>query len=178
MGCDNHLGGRLATEHLLGLGRGNIAFLGEVTDRFPEFKRRFEGHQDALRDAGHDPSKAVQFDAQGPETSGFEATERLLESGEPFDAIFAASDLIAIGAIRCLNKAGLRVPEDVSVVGFDDIHAARYLSPALSTVRQDTSAAADLLVEKLLGMIEGTSSSDELLPPSLIVRGSCGGREA
>ena len=177
VGCDNHLGGRLATEHLLGLGRGNIAFLGEVTDRCPEFKKRFEGHLDALRDAGHDGSAALQLDAQGPETSGFEATRRLLESGKPFDAIFAASDLIAIGAIRCLNKAGLRVPEDVSVVGFDDIHAARYLSPALTTVRQDTSAASDLLVGTLLDMIEGTSSAVELLPPSLIVRGSCGGRK-
>ena len=118
----------------------------------------------------------MQFDAQGPETSGFEATQKLLDSGEAFDAIFAASDLIAIGAIRCLNKAGLRVPEDVSVVGFDDIHAARYLSPALTTVRQDTSAAGDLLVETLLGMIDGNSSTAELLPPSLIVRGSCGGR--
>lgn len=176
VGCDNHLGGRLAAEHLLGLGRRRIAFLGETTDRFPEFKRRFEGYRDALADAGlADPG--LQLDAQGPETSGFEATQKLLDAGESIDAIFAASDLIAIGAIRCLNKAGLRVPEDVSVVGFDDIHAARYLSPALTTVRQDTSAAAELLVDKLLGMIEGDSSPVELLPPSLIVRGSCGGRD-
>lgn len=177
VGCDNHLGGRLAAEHLLGLGRRRIAFLGETTDRFPEFKRRFEGYRDALADAGlADPG--LQLDAQGPETSGFEATQKLLDAGESIDAIFAASDLIAIGAIRCLNKAGLRVPEDVSVVGFDDIHAARYLSPALTTVRQDTSAAAELLVDKLLGMIEGDSSPVELLPPSLIVRGSCGGRDS
>ncbi|MEE4174271.1 MAG: LacI family DNA-binding transcriptional regulator [Xanthomonadales bacterium] len=176
VGCDNHLGGRLATEHLVGLGRRHIAFLGETTDRFPEFKRRFEGHRDALAEAGLGEPE-LQLDAQGPETSGFEATRRLLESGASFDAIFAASDLIAIGAIRCLNKAGLRVPQDVSVVGFDDIHAARYLSPALTTVRQDTSAAAEMLVNKLLGMIEGNSSSAELLPPSLIVRGSCGGRD-
>lgn len=178
VGCDNQFGGRLATEHLLALNRRNIVFLGEVTDRFPEFKRRFEGHRDALRAAGHGETKAVQLDAQGPETSGFEATQRLLDSGRTFDAIFAASDLIAIGAMRCLHKAGLRIPEDVSVVGFDDIHAARYLSPALTTVRQDTSAAADLLVEKLLSMIAGNSSSDELMPPSLIVRGTCGGRNA
>lgn len=177
VGCDNHKGGRIATEHLLGLDRRRIAFLGDVTDRFPEFKRRYEGHVDALADAGLEADPALQVDAQGPETSGFEAAQRLLDSGQAFDAIFTASDLIAIGAVRCLNKAGLRVPEDVAVVGFDDIHAARYLSPALTTVRQDTSAAADLLVDKLLRMIGGDEGSTELLAPSLVVRGSCGGRD-
>ncbi|MEM1410720.1 MAG: LacI family DNA-binding transcriptional regulator [Pseudomonadota bacterium] len=177
VGCDNFAGGRLASEHLLGLGRRRIAFIGDITDRCPEFKRRYEGHVAALAEAGLEPDPALQIDAQGPETVGFEATQRLLDSGQPFDAIFAVSDLIAIGAVRCLNKAGLSVPGDISVVGFDDIHAARYLSPALTTVRQDTSAAADLLVDKLLRMIAGEEARTDLLAPSLVVRGSCGGRE-
>jgi DNA-binding LacI/PurR family transcriptional regulator len=176
VGCDNRKGGRLATEHLLGLDRQRIAFLGDVTDRFPEFKHRYEGYVQALEAEGIAPDPDLQFEAQGPETSGAEATRQLLESGKSFDAIVAASDLIAIGAIRRLNKAGMRVPEDVAVVGYDDIHAARYLSPSLTTVRQDTAAAADVLVEKLLGMIKGESAECELLPPSLVVRGSSGGR--
>ncbi len=177
VGCDNLEGGRIATQHLLDLGRRDIAYLGGSTDRCPEFKRRYEGHCEALEAAGLSPDPDLLFDAQGPETSGFAAADRLLASGRRFDAIFTASDLIAIGAIRRLNKAGLRVPEDVSVVGYDDIHAARYLSPALTTVRQDTSQAADVLVDKLLRMIEGEEVHCELLEPSLVVRGSCGGRQ-
>jgi alanine racemase len=178
VGSDNRTGGLLATEHLLRQGRRRIAFLGDVTDRCPEFKHRYEGFLQAHEQAGVAPNPTLQFEAQGPETSGFEATRHLLDSGQPFDAIVAASDLIAIGAIRCLHKAGLRVPEDVAVVGYDDIHAARYLSPALTTVHQDTAAAADLLVDKLLRMIDGESVDCELLPPALVVRGSCGGRDS
>lgn len=178
VGSDNVEGGFLATRHLLDLGHRNIAFLGDNTDRCPEFKRRYEGHCAALGAAGLEADPALQFHAHGPETSGFDAMDRLLASGRDFDAVFAVSDLIAIGAIRRLNKAGLRVPDDVAVVGFDDIHASRYLSPALTTVRQDTSAAADLLVETLLRMIEGEELDPGLLPPTLVVRGSCGGRGA
>jgi len=177
VGCDNRAGGELATRHLLDLGRRSIAFLGGTTDQCPEFKQRFEGFRSALEAAGQDAASALQVDAQGPETSGFAAVDRLLAEGRDFDALFAASDLIAIGAIRRLHKAGLRVPEDVSVVGFDDIHASRYLSPALTTVRQDTSLAADILVDRLVCMIEGEEAHSELIEPSLVVRGSCGGRD-
>ena len=177
VGCDNVAGGRMATQHLLDNGRQAIAFLGEKTDRSPEFKQRYVGYETALTDAGLAVDPDLQFDAEGPETSGFEATGRLLEQGKPFDAIFAASDLIAIGAIRCLRKAGYKVPDDVSVVGFDDIHAARYLSPGLTTVRQDTTQAADILVDKLLRMISGEAVESRLLSPSLVVRGSCGGKK-
>ena len=177
VGCDNVQGGQLATEHLLAIGRRRIAFLGDITDRCPELKQRYEGYREALSAAGLDTDPALQTDAQGPETSGYEATQRLLDSGVTFDAIFAASDLIAMGAMRCLRKAGLNVPEDVSVVGFDDIHAASYVSPALTTVRQDTAEAADVLVDKLLRMIDGKEVNSRLLPPTLVVRGSCGGRK-
>jgi DNA-binding LacI/PurR family transcriptional regulator len=177
VGCDNVAGGASATRHLLDLGRRRIAFLGDVTDRCPEFKSRYQGFLEAHALAGVEPDPALRADAQGPETAGFDAMQRLLDSGAECDAVFAASDLLAIGAMRCLAKAGLRVPEDVSVVGFDDIHAARYLSPALTTVRQDTSRAADLIVDTLLRAIAGEAVSSELLTPSLVVRGTCGGRD-
>ena len=101
----------------------------------------------------------------------------LLESGTPFDAVFAASDLIAIGAMKCLRKAGIRIPGEVSVVGFDDIPGASYATPSLTTVRQDTLLAARALVKNLLAMIESEPVKPRLLPMTLAVRGSCGGRQ-
>ena len=101
---------------------------------------------------------------------------QLLESGETFDAVFAASDLIAIGAMKCLRKAGFEMPRQVSVVGFDDIPAAAYCTPSLTTVRQDTRVAAKVLVENLISIINGEPVESRLLPMSLVIRGSCGGR--
>jgi DNA-binding LacI/PurR family transcriptional regulator len=99
-----------------------------------------------------------------------------MASNRPFDAIFTASDLIGIGAIKHLQKAGLDIPGDVSVIGFDDIPAASYLNPALTTIRQDTVVAGEMLVDHLIRMINGESPKSQLVTPQLIVRGSCGGR--
>jgi alanine racemase len=88
--------------------------------------------------------------------------------------VVAASDLIAIGAIKSLRKNGFNVPEDVAVVGFDDIHAAAYFNPSLTTVRQDTRAAGERLVTHLMARIGGQEVSSELLRPSLVLRSSCG----
>jgi len=91
--------------------------------------------------------------------------------------VFAASDLIALGAMKRLRQAGIGVPDQVSVVGFDDIPAASYFSPALTTVRQDTRRAATILVRNLIAMINGQPVKSRLLPMSLAIRGSCGGRQ-
>jgi DNA-binding LacI/PurR family transcriptional regulator len=178
VGCRNAQGGEMAVRHLLGLGRTRIAFLGEACDDCPEFEQRFEGYRRALKSAGLPARGELHFDADNQETSGFEAMQKLLDSGEEFDGIFAASDLIAIGAMKCLRKAGIRIPAEVSIVGFDDIPAASYSTPSLTTVRQDTRAAARVLVKSLLAMINGEEVRSRLLPMSLAVRGSCGGRPA
>ena len=178
IGCRNSQGGEIATRHLLDLGRRNIAFFGGASDDCPEFKQRFQGYCRALKAAGRPVLAELQRDADNRETSGFEAMNALLASGVPFDAVFAASDLIAIGAMKRMHKAGLKVPGDVAVVGFDDIPAASYFTPALTTVRQDTRKAAKLLVRNLLDMIEGQPGKSQLLPMTLVVRGSCGGRDA
>jgi len=178
IGCRNSQGGEIATRHLLDLGRRNIAFFGGASDDCPEFKQRYKGYCRALEAAGRPVRAGLQRDADNRETSGFEAMNALLASGVPFDAVFAASDLIAIGAMKRMHKAGVRVPGDVAVVGFDDIPAASYFTPALSTVRQDTRKAARLLVRNLLDMIEGRPGKSQLLPMTLVVRGSCGGRGA
>ena len=177
VGCENARGGVMAVQHLLDLGRQKIAFLGAATDDCPEFKQRYLGYCESLLANGMKPDPELQFNADNQETSGIEAAERLLQSGREFDSIITASDLIAIGAMKCLRKKGIRMPADVSVVGFDDIPAASYFSPALTTVRQDTCKAAEVLVSNLLQMIKGEEVKSQLLPMSLVVRGSCGGRK-
>jgi len=178
IGCENARGGAMAVQHLLDLGRRKIAFLGGATDDSPEFKQRYLGICKGLEANGIEVDRELQFEADNQETSGIEAMTSLLQSGREFDAIIAASDLIAIGAMKCLRKNALRIPADVSVVGFDDIPAASYFTPSLTTVKQDTKQAAAALVGNLLSMIEGEDVQSQLLPMSLVVRGSCGGRES
>jgi DNA-binding LacI/PurR family transcriptional regulator len=174
VGCDNREGGAIAARHLLALGRRRIAFLGSPTSSNPEFKLRYRGCCEEIEAAGLRVDPALQIDSLLQETSGYEAARKLLASGVDFDAIFAASDLIAFGAMNCLGKHGIAVPEQVSVVGFDDVPAASYFTPALTTVRQDTLRAAEGLVDGLLHMIDGERVVSMLLPPSLIIRDSCG----
>ena len=178
IGCDNVSGAFDATSHLIGLGRKNIVFLGGTTDNCPELKQRYDGYCKALKHAGLGVDPDLQFDTDFQETSGFNATDDLLKSGKPFDAIFAASDLLAIGAIKRLRAEGLKVPIDVSVIGFDDIPAASYFNPSLTTVQQDTVAASEQLVNQVIRMIKGEKPEPQLLHPRLIVRASCGGQQA
>lgn len=175
IGCDNVLGGRLAASHLLANGRRRIAFIGDVSDHFPEFSDRFHGCQQALQAAGiaHDP--ALQVDASdSTELVGYRALEALRARGVDFDAVFAASDLLAMGAMRALTEGGRRVPQDVAVVGFDDIPMASFANPPLTTVVQDTKQAGELLVDSVLRQIRGEPVASRMLPPRLVVRRSCG----
>jgi len=170
-------GGELATRHLVGLGRKRIVFLGDNSDEHPEFKLRYEGYCKALAKAGLPIDEQLLIHAKNQETAGYEAVARLLESGLEFDALFAVTDLIAFGALKCLRKHGVQIPENVSVVGFDDLPAASYFSPSLTTIRQDTRLAAEALVTNLIRIINGEEVQSQQLPMMLKVRGSCGGRK-
>ena len=176
IGCDNHHGGMLVGEHLLSLGHKRIAFLGDASNCYPEFFDRYRGCDAALRAAGTALDPQLQVDAQSAEEAGHEAARQLLARSIPFDAVFAASDLIAIGAMRALAESGLRVPEDVAMVGFDDIPMARFASPALSTVFQDTKLAGELLVETLMKRVRDEPAESITLPATLVVRRSSDGR--
>mgnify|MGYP001822923615 FL=1 len=178
VGCENIVGGEMATRHLLELGRRNIAFVGANTDSDPEFKHRYEGYCEAHREAGVLVNPNLQVSTDNQELSAFAATQELIDSGLEFDAVFAASDLVAFGVLKCLKMNGITTPDQVAVVGFDDIPAATYFSPALTTVRQDTRLAAEALLGNLLKMIEGEKATSPLVPISLIIRGSCGGRRS
>jgi len=172
MGCDNQAGGRAAGEHLISLGRKRIAFLGDASPRYPEFQDRHRGLEEAIHAAGLKSDPALQVDAITTEEAGHEAGLELIERGAPFDAIFAASDLIAVGAMRALEEKGLRVPEDVSVIGFDDIPAAALSHPPLTTIAQDYARAGELLVDALIQQINGAKTEHKLLTPRLVTRRS------
>jgi DNA-binding LacI/PurR family transcriptional regulator len=175
VGSDNIGAGKLAGEHLLANGRRRIAFLGHADGHYPEFAHRYAGLCLALESAGVQPDPGLQHDAITTEQAGFAAAQRLLESGREFDAVFAASDLIAVGAMRALAAAGRSVPHDVAVVGFDDIPAASLSNPPLTTVMQDIRGAGERLLETLLAQIEGRAPPPPTLPAQLIVRASSGG---
>jgi len=175
VGTDNVAAGRLAGEHLLGLGRKRIAFIGQADEHYPEFADRYRGLGEAMTAAGLAPDPDLQIAALSSEGDGRAAIGALLARGAEFDAVFAASDLIAIGAMRALAEAGRRVPEDVAVMGFDDIPAASLTSPPLTTVQQDLIAAGELLVETLAEQIENRVSANRVLAPRLIVRASTTG---
>jgi DNA-binding LacI/PurR family transcriptional regulator len=172
VGSDNFRGGRRATAHLARLGRRRIAFLGDV--EAPEAMQRYGGYADALAAAGIPVDPALVVPAHFEVEFAEAAVDSLIARGTSFDGIVAASDLIAFGAIRSLLHAGLRVPDDVSVIGYDDISFARYSHPALTTISQDTAKAGRLLVSKLLNSGREDIRS-ERLPTDLIVRESCGG---
>ncbi|MFC4311367.1 LacI family DNA-binding transcriptional regulator [Steroidobacter flavus] len=174
IGCDNFQGGRDMTRHLLEQGRRNIAFVGHASEHYPEFLERYKGYSDSLRNAELPVRPELQIDAFTTERSGYDAANALIERGVSFDALFCASDLIAIGAMRALIERKVRVPHDVAVAGFDDIPIASFTNPSLTTVQQDTKAAATLLVESLLALIQDEPVQSHTIPAKLVIRQSTG----
>ncbi|TAN08256.1 MAG: LacI family transcriptional regulator [Rhodanobacteraceae bacterium] len=172
IGCDNYNGGLSVTTHLLEQGCRRIAFLGDASRHFPEFRERYRGHLQALRARGIVPDDTLQVDAESSQHSGQQAVEALLAREVPFDAIFAASDLIAIGAIGALSTHGIGVPFEVAVAGFDDIPMASFVNPPLTTVQQDTRRAGEVLVDSLVRLINNEPVASHMLPMKLIVRRS------
>jgi DNA-binding LacI/PurR family transcriptional regulator len=176
IGCDNKHGGYLVTRHLLSLGRRKIAFIGGADNHSPELFERYKGYCKAIEESGFYVDLDLQQDAITTEFSGHEALSQLVCSGKEFDAVVAASDAIAIGVIERLNELGFSVPEDIAVVGFDDIPAARYHHPTITTVQQNTSLAGQLLVKNLLSQIDEKPIDTQHIPAKLIIRESCGAK--
>jgi DNA-binding LacI/PurR family transcriptional regulator len=174
IGCDNFRGGYDATQHLIALGRRRIAFLGDANSHYPEFHDRYRGSCEAQKSNGIAANKTRQVDALNTEQSGREALHEVLRRKVKFDAVFAASDLIAIGAIHALEEHGLKVPDDIAVVGFDDIPAASLAHPPLTTVQQDYRRAGEVLVDALIKQIHNEKADTTALPARLMVRRSCG----
>lgn len=173
VGSDNVLGGRRAALHLARRGRRHIIFLGDT--EAPEADQRRLGYLEGLTQAGLDVDPALIVDAHFEVESAEASVESLIHRGVTFDGVVAASDLIALGAIRALRRAGRAVPKDVSVIGYDNVPFARYSGPALSTIAQNTARAGRLLVSKLLDHQGEGALRSERVATDLIVRESCGG---
>lgn len=168
---DNRLGARLATQHLIEQGHRRIAFIaGDLLHE--DAVDRQNGYLDALAAAGiaADPNLIVQSDFT--EAGGMLAVSRLLERDAPFTALFASNDQMAIGACLGLHRRNLRVPDDVSLVGFDDLIMARYAMPPLTTVRQSVYEIGVEAATAMLEMLRGGQPKAQLPGPELVVRES------
>ena len=170
VGSDNIAGGRLATEHLLAQGRRHIAFFGDI--ELPEVAHRYEGYRQAHQSAGIAAAHALAWPASFLADSAREAITGLRSRGVEFDAIFACSDLIAMTAISTLRELGLRVPQDVAVVGYDDVVLAAHFHPPITTVRQPIDLGGRALVAALMGFLDKAPPRSQLLPTELVVRAS------
>ncbi|HEY3217034.1 MAG TPA: LacI family DNA-binding transcriptional regulator [Candidatus Eisenbacteria bacterium] len=172
----NYDGAYAVVRHLLGLGHRRIAtIMGPL--RNIDAQQRLAGYRAALRDAGAPSEPELEIPGDFTEPSGYEGGSRLCALATPVTAVFAANDYMAIGVMGALSDAGIRVPEDVAVAGFDDIAMSRYLNPPLTTVRVDPFRLGERAVGRLLSVDRsavGKHWHHEVLPTSLVVRGSCG----
>jgi len=175
VGTDNAAGARAAVDHLIRHGRRRIVFVGEPAS--PEMRLRHDGYRSALENAGALEAQQILIAHLTPEAC-YEAIREFIQRGARFDAIFAASDVIAISAIRAMTDAGLSVPGDVAVVGYDDIGLAAHTNPTLTTIRQDLQLAARAMVDLVFRRIAGEDTESITLPVELIVRESSGAPRA
>ncbi|AUX20825.1 LacI family transcriptional regulator [Sorangium cellulosum] len=172
---DNHGGALSAIHHLIEHGHRRIVFAGNMAQG--DIRQRFKAYQDALEAHGipFDPGLVIEI-PDNERASGQLAAERLLASGAPCTAMFVATDHGALGAMDTLLAAGRRIPEDIALVGFDDIESARYAAPPLTTVRQQFDwlgrTAAQLLIDLLAGV--AVPGAGHVAPTTLIPRRSCG----
>ncbi len=168
---DNFEGARLATHHLLSLGHRRIAFIsGDL--KHPDGKERLRGYRAALEAAGLKYEPAMVMPGNFTEASGLTAVERLIDSREAFTAIFAANDQMAFGAGLGLHRRKLRVPHDVSLVGFDDVASSVYSIPPLTTVHHPVYELGQMAAQAMLQLLVGERPTLALPPPRLVVRES------
>jgi DNA-binding LacI/PurR family transcriptional regulator len=176
IGIDQWGGAEAAVGHLLGLGHTTVAHLAGPQD-WMDARWRYEGWEATLAAAGA-PSAGVEY-GDWSARSGYAAMHRLLVEDPDLTAVFVANDQMALGALRALDEAGRRVPEDVSIVGFDDMPEAEFFRPPLTTVAQGFAEAGQRAVALLLKVIRpdegnGTPAPDTLVPTELLVRDSSG----
>ena len=167
VGTDNRLGGAMAARHLVANGRRRLAFYGNPD--VPEIGQRYRGFCDAAAGAG--VSSRLLPVRLAPEAAFAMIADDLTLHAVP-DGIVAASDTIAMVAIRALAERRLRVPEDVAIIGYDDVVLAAHTTPPLTTIRQDLARGAALLVALLFRRMAGEAAGSIVLPPELIIRAS------
>jgi LacI family transcriptional regulator len=174
---DNRAGAYQAVAHLIGLGHRSIGYISNAPLSYAGAQDRLTGYQQALAEHG------IALDGQGIRTAaflpqtGYAAMEELLSLPDRPTAVFAASDVIALGAMSAIQAHGLRIPDDVAVVGFDDIFLAPYACPPLTTVRVPAFGLGWTAAEMLIALIEGDREvASVILEPELVIRDSCGAK--
>ncbi|MFC3034698.1 LacI family DNA-binding transcriptional regulator [Pseudoalteromonas fenneropenaei] len=169
VGSDNFLGGKTATQHLLDRGARRLVFLGEPAHA--ELGERYRGFQAALADCASADAQLVRIDITS-QAAYQQINQMLRQDGLTFDGIFACSDMVALGAMKALKERYVSVPNDVRIVGFDNIAMADISHPSLTTIAQNTKQAAELLVAKLLAQLAGEQPSSEQVAIALMQRQS------
>ncbi len=170
---DDQAAGYAATRHLITLGHRHIAMItGPCLEDCTQDRQN--GYEAALNEANIPLDKAFTFEGDWSATSGYQAVRQFIEHGKPMTAIFAQNDRMAIGAIRALREFGQRVPDDVSIIGFDDMPLASYFDPPLTTMRQDTYKIGQAAAQMLIRAIENPKLVPEFVkkPAELIIRRS------
>ncbi len=172
LGIDNHAGALAMTRHLLDLGHRRIAFIGGP-DTNHDARERLRGFRDAI--AGQAGAEGVAYPGRFDEASGQSAGRTILQAGTLPDAVFAANDMMALGCLYAFAQAGVRVPDDIALAGFDDIPLARVVHPSLTTMRVSIAALGGKALTRLLLQLESDETLDpdhQVLEPELVVRQS------
>jgi LacI family transcriptional regulator len=171
--ADNVQGAREAVMHLFRVGRRRVATITGPNNMIAGADRR-EGYELAFRERGLSIDPALMVEGDFTESGGYASMLRLIPQNP--DAVFVASDAMALGALRALRETGKRVPEDIAVVGFDDIPSAAHMDPPLTTIRQNIQRMGQMAAETLIQILdEGMAPPHRLvLPTELIIRSSCG----
>ena len=168
---DNFNGGKLAAEHLISNGRQKIAFIGGPAYEL-EVQHRLEGYKSALHEAVRSIDATLVEYGDFSNTSGAEAMQRLLEKTPELDAVFVNSDLMAIAAMDAIRETGRHVPDDIAVVGYDDLSIAEHSNPPLTTIRQNIPLAGMLLAQNLIQYLQSGLATNVSIPVQLIIRKS------
>jgi DNA-binding LacI/PurR family transcriptional regulator len=168
---DSFAGGKLATEHLLASGRSRVGFIGGWAKE-AEVQDRYRGYEAALQEAGHAVDPALVAYGDYTPASGAAAMRALMEATPDLDGVFVNSDLMAIAAMDEIRAQGRRVPDDIGVVGYDDVSDAAHSDPPLTTIRQNAPLAGRLLAENLVQHLRTGAVTNASIPAELVVRES------
>jgi DNA-binding LacI/PurR family transcriptional regulator len=174
--ADNYQGAQLATNHLVALGHRRIGLITNAPVTYVASRERFRGYQDSLLSADLFYEPELMVEGYFTSESGYRAMDALLDLKHIPTAVFVASDVVAYGAIQAVKRRGLDIPNDVAIVGFDDVSVSQYIQPFLTTIRLPAYElgwnAGQLSLEQINGDV--SASNGRLLPTELVVRASCG----
>lgn len=165
---DNQMGAKLATQHLIEIGKKHIGHIAGPLDWW-EARERKSGWETALRKAGHEVTDQMWTEGNWSSKSGVTAFNKLLSKFPEMDALFVSNDQMALSVLRAASEHGLKIPEDLAVVGFDGLQESEFYCPPLSTVNQNQNELGRIAVEELVKCVEKKLETDEVVEPKYII---------